>query len=86
MNTNIEGVEDLNSYTVLITADNGNADNAVNEDGSPNTAHSLNPVPFIVIDGDIKSVKNGKLADIAPTILKLMGIAAPEEMTGMPLV
>lgn len=75
-----------NGYTVLITADHGNADNAVNEDGSPNTAHSLNPVPFIVIDKDIKSVKNGKLADIAPTILKLMDIPAPAEMTGTPLV
>lgn len=73
-------------YTVLITADHGNADNAVNEDGSPNTAHSLNPVPFIVIDNDIKSVKNGILADIAPTILKIMGIQKPVEMTGNELV
>lgn len=73
-------------YTVLITADHGNADNAMNEDGSPNTAHSLNPVPFVVVDNDIKSVKNGVLADIAPTVLKLMGIPAPAEMTGTPLV
>ncbi len=75
-----------NGYTVLITADHGNADNAVNADGSPNTAHSLNPVPFIVVDGDVKEVKDGILADIAPTILKLMGIAQPECMTGTPLV
>ena len=75
-----------NGYTVLITADHGNADNAVNADGSPNTAHSLNPVPFIVVDNDVKEVKNGILADIAPTILKLMGIAQPECMTGTPLV
>ena len=75
-----------NGYTVLITADHGNADNAVNTDGSPNTAHSLNPVPFIVVDGDVKEVKDGILADIAPTILKLMGIAQPECMTGTPLV
>ena len=75
-----------NGYTVLITADHGNADNAVNADGSPNTAHSLNPVPFIVVDNDIKEVKNGILADIAPTILKLMGIAQPDCMTGTPLV
>ena len=75
-----------NGYTVLITADHGNADNAVNADGSPNTAHSLNPVPFIVVDNDVKEVKNGILADIAPTILKLMGIAQPECMTGSPLV
>lgn len=73
-------------YTVLITADHGNADNAVNADGSPNTAHSLNPVPFIVVDDDIKSVENGILADIAPTILKLMGIKQPVEMTGKALV
>ena len=75
-----------NNYTVLITADHGNADNAVNSDGSPNTAHSLNPVPFIVVDKDIKEVKDGVLADIAPTVLKLMGIAIPEDMTGQPLV
>ena len=75
-----------NGYTVLITADHGNADNAVNADGSPNTAHSLNPVPFIVVDNDVKEVKNGILADIAPTILKLMGIAQPDCMTGTPLV
>ena len=75
-----------NGYTVLITADHGNADNAVNADGTPNTAHSLNPVPFIVVDNDIKEVKNGILADIAPTILKLMGIQQPECMTGAPLV
>ncbi len=73
-------------YSVIITADHGNADNAVNADGSPNTAHSLNPVPFIVADKDISEVRNGKLADIAPTILKLMGIPIPEQMTGTPLV
>lgn len=73
-------------YTVLITADHGNADNAVNEDGSPNTAHSLNPVPFIVVDDTIKEVKDGRLADVAPTILKLMGIEQPADMTGSPLV
>lgn len=71
-----------NDYTVLITADHGNADNALNEDGSPNTAHSLNPVPFIVVDKDIKQVQNGVLADIAPTILSLMEISIPKAMTG----
>ena len=75
-----------NGYTVLITADHGNADNAVNADGSPNTAHSLNPVPFIVVDNDVKEVKNGILADIAPTILKLMGIEQPACMSGQALV
>ncbi len=73
-------------YTVLITADHGNADHALNSDGSPNTAHSLNPVPFIVIDEDVKEVMDGKLADIAPTILKLMGIQQPEAMTGTSLI
>ena len=75
-----------NGYTVLITADHGNADNAVNADGTPNTAHSLNEVQFIVVDDDIKEVKDGRLADIAPTMLKLMGIAQPAEMTGEALV
>ena len=75
-----------NGYSVLITADHGNADNAVNADGSPNTAHSLNPVPFIVVDNDIKEVKDGILADIAPTVLKMMGIEQPAAMTGTPLV
>lgn len=75
-----------NGYTVLITADHGNADNAINKDGSPNTAHSLNPVPFIVVDEDVKSVDSGILADIAPTILKLMGVEKPQEMTGKVLV
>ena len=73
-------------YSVLITADHGNADYAVNEDGTPNTAHSLNPVQFVVVDKDVKTVENGRLCDIAPTILHLMGIPQPEEMTGKVLV
>lgn len=73
-------------YVVLLTADHGNADNAVNEDGTPNTAHSLNPVQFIVINAGVDKVKDGKLADVAPTILKLMGIAKPEAMTGEELI
>jgi 2,3-bisphosphoglycerate-independent phosphoglycerate mutase len=73
-------------YTVLITADHGNADYALNPDGSPNTAHSLNKVPFIVIDPEIKTVKDGILADIAPTILHLLGVPAPAEMTGQSLI
>lgn len=73
-------------YSVLITADHGNADYAVNPDGSPNTAHSLNPVQFIVVDDDIKSVRDGRLADIAPTMLKLMGVAKPADMTGEALI
>ena len=73
-------------YTVLITADHGNADYAVNPDGSPHTAHSLNPVPFIVVSDTIKHVESGVLADVAPTVLKIMGIPQPKDMTGHPLV
>lgn len=75
------------NYTVLLTADHGNADNMVNEDGSPNTQHSLNPVPLFVISNDFKGkVKAGKLGDIAPTILTIMGVPIPKEMTGNVLV
>ena len=73
-------------YSVLITADHGNADYAINEDGTPNTQHSLNPVQFVVVDDDVKTVENGRLCDIAPTILHFMGIPQPEEMTGKVLV
>ncbi|MEG0806967.1 MAG: 2,3-bisphosphoglycerate-independent phosphoglycerate mutase [Alistipes sp.] len=73
-------------YEVVVIADHGNADNAVNADGSANTAHSLNPVPIIVVSDRVKSVHNGILADVAPTLLSLMGIGQPAEMTGKPLV
>jgi len=73
-------------YDVLVIADHGNADMAVNEDGSPNTAHSLNPVPSILVSDDYKEIKEGILADVAPTLLKIMGVAIPEEMTGSVLV
>ncbi len=75
-----------NGYEVVMIADHGNADNAVNEDGTPNTAHSLNPVPIVVVSDRVKSVKNGILADVAPTVLKLMGLEQPKEMTGEALV
>ncbi len=75
-----------NDYTVIITSDHGNAENAVNADGTPNTAHSTNPVPCWLIDENNKSMNNGRLSDLAPTILKIMGINAPEEMTGKALV
>lgn len=70
-------------YTIFILADHGNADYEINEDGTPNTAHTLNLVPFFVIDNEWKgTVKNGKLGDIAPTILTRMGLPIPAEMTG----
>ncbi len=75
-----------NGYTAVIIADHGNADNAVNPDGSPNTAHSLNPVPCIVVSDKVIWVKDGILADVAPTILDLMGMVKPPEMTGESLV
>jgi 2,3-bisphosphoglycerate-independent phosphoglycerate mutase len=75
-----------NGYEVVMIADHGNADNAVNADGTPNTAHSLNPVPIVVVSDRVASVKNGILADVAPTVLKLMGLEQPKEMTGEALV
>jgi 2,3-bisphosphoglycerate-independent phosphoglycerate mutase len=70
-------------YTFLILADHGNADFMINEDGSPNTQHSTNPVPLIVVDNEWHgTLKPGKLGDIAPTILHLMGLPIPMEMTG----
>jgi 2,3-bisphosphoglycerate-independent phosphoglycerate mutase len=76
-----------NGYTIFLTADHGNADFMVNEDGSPNTAHTLNLVPLFIIDKEFKGkVKAGKLGDIAPTILSFMGITIPKEMTGNVLI
>ncbi len=75
-----------NGYDVLIIADHGNADKALNEDGTPNTAHSLNPVPCILVSDDYKYVREGILADVAPTLLTIMGVGIPAEMTGKVLV
>lgn len=75
-----------NGYTALIIADHGNADNAVNPDGTPNTAHSLNPVPCILVSNEYTSIRDGILADVAPTILKIMGMEQPSVMTGKSLV
>ena len=72
-------------YSVLVIADHGNSDMMRNPDGSPNTAHTTNPVPFILVDKDVTAVSDGILGDIAPTILKLMGIEKPELMTQKPL-
>ena len=74
-------------YESIIIADHGNADNAVNADGSPNTAHSLNPVPCVyVTNKENATIEDGILADVAPTILKIMGLEAPAEMTGKALI
>ena len=73
-------------YSFIIIADHGNSDFMLNADGSPNTAHTTNPVPCILIDATHKDIKNGKLADIAPTILTLMGINVPKEMDGELLI
>jgi 2,3-bisphosphoglycerate-independent phosphoglycerate mutase len=73
-------------YSFIIIADHGNADFMINEDGSPNTAHSTNLVPCIFVDKDFHpTLNNGKLGDVSPTILKLMGVEQPKEMTGVPL-
>ena len=74
-------------YESIIIADHGNADHAINADGTPNTAHSLNPVPFIYVGSDTQAkVKDGKLADVAPSLLSLMGLPAPKEMDGDVLI
>ena len=70
-----------NGYTTLVIADHGNCEKMFNKDGSPHTAHTTNPVPIILVDKDITTVKNGVLGDIAPTILKLLGVDKPELMT-----
>ncbi|MCW3807538.1 2,3-bisphosphoglycerate-independent phosphoglycerate mutase [Plebeiibacterium marinum] len=85
----VEGVIEAakaNGYEAIIIADHGNADNAVNADGSPNTAHSLNPVPFVWVTERQGEVKDGVLADVAPSLLKLMGVEQPADMTGACLI
>jgi 2,3-bisphosphoglycerate-independent phosphoglycerate mutase len=75
-----------NGYEAIVIADHGNADNAMNPDGTPNTAHSLNPVPFIWVTDRKGEVSNGILADVAPSILTIMGVEQPAEMTGKSLI
>ena len=76
-----------NDYEVIIIADHGNADHALNEDGTPNTAHSLNPVPCVyVTENKDAKIVNGILADVAPTLLTIMGLEAPKDMTGNVLI
>ncbi|MBT8177791.1 MAG: 2,3-bisphosphoglycerate-independent phosphoglycerate mutase [Eudoraea sp.] len=81
INTGLE-----HGYSTLVIADHGNCDTMVNPDGSPNTAHTTNPVPLIVVDPDIKTVRDGVLGDIAPTILQMMGLPKPEVMTRESLI
>ena len=73
-------------YATILIADHGNSETMRNPDGSPHTAHTTNPVPVILIDPDVKSIKNGILGDVAPTVLKLMGIDKPEAMAQDPLI
>lgn len=75
-----------NDYTTILIADHGNCETMINPDGSPHTAHTTNPVPMILIDKELKSIDNGILGDIAPTVLKLMGVAQPKEMTQHSLI
>ena len=75
-----------NDYAFIIIADHGNADFAINEDGSPNTAHSTNMVPCFALNTGMDAIENGKLGDIAPTILQIMGVETPTEMTGNILI
>ena len=76
-----------NGYEIIIIADHGNCDHAINEDGTPNTAHSLNPVPFVYISDKKKAqVEDGILADVAPSLLHILGIEQPAEMTGRCLI
>ena len=76
----------LEGYSFIIIADHGNADMAVNDDGTPNTAHSTNLVPIYLLDSEINLVKDGKLADIAPTVLHLLGLSKPDEFDGESLI
>ena len=75
-----------NDYAFIIIADHGNADFVINDDGTPNTAHSTNPVPCFAINTGFNKIENGKLGDIAPTILQIMDIEIPDEMTGTNLI
>ena len=75
-----------NNYTTIIIADHGNCETMINPDGTPNTAHTTNPVPIILVDKNLKTIKDGILGDIAPTILKLIGIEKPEAMTQHSLI
>ena len=70
-----------NGYSTLVIADHGNCDTMINPDGSPNTAHTTNPVPLILVDPDRKHIRSGVLGDVAPTLLEILGVPQPELMT-----
>jgi 2,3-bisphosphoglycerate-independent phosphoglycerate mutase len=73
-------------YTTIVIADHGNCETMINPDGTPNTAHTTNPVPIILVDNELTSIQDGVLGDVAPTILTLMGIEKPAIMSGKSLV
>jgi 2,3-bisphosphoglycerate-independent phosphoglycerate mutase len=75
-----------NGYEFMVIADHGNADYAINYDGSPNTAHSLNPVPVVLVTEEAIELSNGILADVAPSLLDRLGVSLPNEMTGKSLI
>jgi len=75
-----------NGYSTIVIADHGNCETMINPDGSPNTAHTTNPVPFILVDNDQIGIRSGVLGDIAPTILDLMGVAQPVVMSSHSLL
>ena len=86
MNEVVETAKKM-GYETIITADHGNADHALNADGTPNTAHSVNPVPFIYVTENKNAVvRSGVLADVAPSVLHIMGLEQPVEMTGKCLI
>ena len=68
-------------YSTLLIADHGNCETMMNPDGSPHTSHTTNPVPMILIDADVKNIQDGVLGDVAPTILALMGVSQPKDMS-----
>ena len=82
----IVDVANLNDYVTIIIADHGNCEIMINSDGSANTSHTVNPVPIIIVNSNSNKINNGILADIAPTVLNIMGIQKPDEMTGKSLI
>ena len=82
----IVDVANLNDYVTIIIADHGNCEIMINSDGTENTSHTVNPVPIIIVNSNSNKINNGILADIAPTVLDIMGIQKPDEMTGKSLI